>query len=607
MRQNPETQVRRWVGSIGLAAAVGIAYFLAARLSLALLTKPEGVAVFWPASGVAAGVLIALGPRARWPVVVGTMAATIAANLLGDRNLWGSILFALCNAGEAVLTAWFIQHYFGAGFRLGKLRNVLGLVAAAAIGTAASGIGGTVGFKLFHNADAPLLTTWQHWFASDGLGIITVAPLLIELAASARDRPSRSELIEGVLAVVALALVCALAIFQRWELLATIGPIALLFVPLLWLAARCRPVFAAAAAFIVNLSIVSTTTFGIGYFGNPGLPIAERVLAAQLSILLVTLGALILAALFAEIRDKRRLAEAALQASETQRYLIETERLAALGGLVAGVAHEINSPVGTSLTVASTLAHRCANFAEQIAAGPVRRSSLAEFADSCRDAADQLVTNLQRAGELIQSFKQVAVDGSNADRRPFDLKLVTEQVVTSVRPGLPKYRDSVTLEMPSDIILNSYPGAYGQVLTNLIFNAVTHGFADKPGGNVLIKARRLATGQVEVTFSDDGSGIPEEIQRHVFDPFFTTRRAQGSTGLGLNIVHNLVAQQLGGTITLVSAPDKGTTFCMMLPLVAPDHAEPTIAAGRSPTMQRRGRRGKDDAEAASASHHSGRL
>ena len=570
----------RWVGSIGLAVAVGIAYFVAARLSLALLTKPEGVAVFWPAAGVSAGVLIALGSRARWPVVVGTMAATIVANLFGDRNLWSAVLFALCNAGEAVLAAWFIEHYFGSDFRLDKLRNVLGLVAAAIIGTAVSGIGGAVTFKLFHSTTTPLLTTWQHWFASDGLGIITVAPLLIELASSSRDRLSRSELIEGVLAVAALALVCGLGIFQRWELLATVGPVTLLFAPLLWLAARCRPVFASAAAFIVSLSIVWTTTFGIGYFGNPALSMAERIMAAQVSILLVTVGALVLAALFAEIRDKRRAAEAALHASETQRYLIETQRLAALGSLVAGVAHEINTPVGTSLTVASTLAHRFANFADQIVSGEVRRSLLTEFADACRDAANQLVANLQRAGELIQSFKQVAADRSHADRRSFDLKLVTEQIVASVRPGLPKSRDSLALEIPSDITLNSYPGAYGQVLTNLIFNAVTHGFADGPGGHILIKARRLGTEQVEIIFSDDGSGIPEEVQRHVFDPFFTTRRAQGNTGLGLYIVHNLVTQQLGGTITLVSALGKGTTIYMTLPLLAPGQAEPTSTAGR---------------------------
>ena len=129
--------------------------------------------------------------------------------------------------------------------------------------------------------------------------------------------------------------------------------------------------------------------------------------------------------------------------------------------------------------------------------------------------------------------------------------------------------------MPSDITLDSYPGAYGQVLTNLIFNAVTHGFTDGPGGHMLIKARRLGMEQVEIIFSDDGSGIPEEVQRHVFDPFFTTRRAQGRTGLGLYIVHNLVTQQLGGRITLVSALGKGTTIYMTLPLLAPGQAAPT--------------------------------
>jgi len=582
-RREPSTGVdlTRWVGLIALAAAVGISYFLAARLSLALLTKPEGVAVFWPAAGVAAGVLIALGPRARWPVVAGTMAATIVANLFGDRNLWSAILFAVCNAGEAVLAAWLIERVYGAGFRVGRLRNVLGLFAAAIVGTAVSAIGGTIGIKLFHNADAPLFTTWQHWFASDALGIVTVAPLLIELASLSRDRLSRSEIVEGVLSVVALALVCGLAIFQRWELLATIGPVALLFAPLLWLAARCRPIFASAAAFIVSLSIVWTTTFGIGFFGNPALSITDRVFGAQASILLVTLSALVLAALFAENRDRRRLAEIALQASETQRYLIETERLAALGGLVAGVSHEINTPVGTSLTVASSLAHRCAVFAEQIAVGEVRRSQLDEFADSCRDASNQLVANLQRAGELIQSFKQVAVDRSHADRRTFDLKVVTEQIVASVRPGLPKpRRDSIALEIPAQVTLYSYPGAYGQVLTNLIFNAFTHGFPDGRDGRVLIKAREVGTDQVEITFSDGGIGIPGDVQRHVFDPFFTTNRAQGNTGLGLYIVHNLVTQHLGGTITLVSAPGKGTTICMTLPLNAPGHAEPAVMAGR---------------------------
>ena len=468
-----------------------------------------------------------------------------------------------------MLTASLIGLYFGSDFRLSKLRNVLGLAAAAIIGTAASGIGGALAFKLFHSTTTPILTIWQHWFASDGLGIITVAPVLIELGWAARDRPSLSELVEGALAVAALALVSGLAIFLQSELLTTVGPVAVMFAPLLWLAARCQPVFAAAAAFIVSLSIVWTTTFGIGYFGNPGLSMNERVLAAQFSILLVTIGTSVLAALFAEIRDKRRLAEAALHASETQRYLIETEKLAALGSLVAGVAHEISSPIGTSLTVASTLAKRSADFTGQIASGQVRRALLVEFADGSRGAAEQLVANLQRAGGLIQSFKQVAVDRSSDDRRAFDLKLATEQVIASVRSRLLKSQSSLAIEMPSDIIMDSFPGPYGQVLTNLIFNAVTHGFTDGPGGHMLIKARRLGMDQVEITFADNGSGVPEEVQRRVFDPFFTTRRAQGSTGLGLYIVHNLVTQQLGGKITLVSALGKGTTICMTLPLLAP--------------------------------------
>jgi signal transduction histidine kinase len=457
---------------------------------------------------------------------------------------------------------------------------VLGLVGAAMLGTAVSGVGGAIAYRLFHSTTTSMLTTWQHWFASDGLGILAVAPLLIELAAASRDRPSLSELIEGILAVAALALASGLAIFLQSELLATVGPVAVLFAPLLWLAARCRPVFAAAAAFIVSLSVVWTTTFGIGYFGNPGPLATDRIMAAQVSILLVTVGASVLAALFAEIRDKRRLAEAALHASETQRYLIETEKLAALGGLVAGVAHEISSPIGTSLTVASTLMHRSADFADQIASGKVRRTQLGDFADSCRGATEQLVANLQRAGGLIQSFKQVAVDRSSEDRRTFDLKVATEQVVASVRSRLLKSQSSLAIEIPSDVIMDSFPGPYGQVLTNLIFNAITHGFADTRGGHILIRARRLGQEQVEITFADDGCGIPEEVQRQVFNPFFTTGRAQGSTGLGLYIVHNLVTQQLGGRITLVSAPGKGTTIIMKLPLLAPGKAEPTSAAAR---------------------------
>jgi PAS domain S-box-containing protein len=301
-RRRMAVPTRQWISAIGLAVAVGIAYFLAARLSLSLLTKPDGVAVFWPASGVAAGVLIALGPGARWPVTIGAMAATIVANLLGDRTFAGAITFALCNAGEAILMAGLIERQFGSDFSLDRLRHVLGLLAAAVFGAAVSGVGGVLGFKLFHGSTAPTLTIWLHWFASDALGMVTVAPLLIGIAAAVRDPPPQSEVIEGALALVAITMMSALVIFLPREPWATVVPIALLFPLLLWLAARCGPAFAAAAAFIVALTIVWTTTFGIGYFGDPDLPIADRILGAQAGILTTSLCTLVLAALFAERR-----------------------------------------------------------------------------------------------------------------------------------------------------------------------------------------------------------------------------------------------------------------------------------------------------------------
>jgi signal transduction histidine kinase len=270
---------------------------------------------------------------------------------------------------------------------------------------------------------------------------------------------------------------------------------------------------------------------------------------------------------------KRRQVEAALHESETQRFLIEAERLAALGSLVAGVAHEISSPVGTSLTIASSLARRSVAFAEHVASGQVRRSILSEFTDHCRDATGQLVANLRRAGELIQSFKQVAVDRSHADRRTFDLKVATEQIVASVRPGLQKSRCSLAVEIPADIMMDSFPGPYGQVLTNLVFNSITHGFNGMDGGRVQISARRLNPGHVEIVVSDDGKGMSDEVKRRIFDPFFTTRRAQGSTGLGLHIVYNIVTRHLGGRLSLDSAPGNGTTFHMILPIFAPSEEE----------------------------------
>jgi len=271
-----------------------------------------------------------------------------------------------------------------------------------------------------------------------------------------------------------------------------------------------------------------------------------------------------------EMRKAKDAAEAALRnLRETQNSLIEAEKLAALGRLVAGVAHEVNNPVGISLTVASSLERKTAIFAAEVSRGDLRRSSLNDYLAASRDASSQLVANLNRAAELIQSFKQVAADRNYSDQRSFDLGDLTEQVVMSLRPGLRKHNLTLTLDCQPNLTMNSYPGPYGQVLTNLFLNTVAHAFPDGRPGEVDIKTRASGTDNVEIIFSDNGCGMSLEVRRRAFDPFFTTRRDQGGTGLGLHIVYSIVTNRLGGRLDLDSRPGSGTRVQIILPRVAP--------------------------------------
>jgi len=316
----------RWPVSALATVAVAIAYFLAARLSLALLAEPDGVAVFWPAAGLATGLLIAIGPAARWPVVIGVMAATLIANLLGDRNVGASVFFAVANAGESLIAAGLIERSFRPPFELNRMQRVVGFFLATIAGTTVSGAIGTIGFVLFHSTATPVSTIWLHWFASDALGTITVGPLPIGLASLMRQLPPRRALAEGVLALGVVAALCAGMVIlpnAPWtsELaIAALSPI------LVWIAARFQPAFIAAATFMSAITIVWTTTFAVGIFGDAQLPIEERILSAQATILAITFGALVLASLFSE----RRLHESIVM--ERERRLDDALRV---GGVMA--------------------------------------------------------------------------------------------------------------------------------------------------------------------------------------------------------------------------------------------------------------------------------
>jgi signal transduction histidine kinase len=538
---------QRWVSSIGLAVAVGIAYFLAARLSLLLLTKPDGVAVFWPAAGVAAGTLIALGPSARWPVAVGAMSATIVAHLLaGDQGILAFIVFALCNGGEAVLVAWLIENYFGSSFRLDRLPNVLGLLAAAIVGAAVSGIGGTAGFVLFKSSTAPIFTTWQHWFASDALGIVTVAPFLMGLGAAARDPPRRDELIEGGMALVALTVMSGLVIFLPHEPWAVAGIVALLFPLLLWLAARCRPFFTAAAASIVAFTIVFTITFGIGIFDNTNFPIAERILTAQAGILTVSLCALVLAALFSE----RRESEANLVRSNIALQGERENKLMNLEAMAASISHEVKQPLA-AIAVTGQAAKR---FLER--APP--------DLEEVRAALDAMVNDCQRASEILDNVR--ALFGSVAQRRrPVD---VNEMVLGALRvlgPELEERRIAIRTEfILGPPLVMGHKGQLQEVIINLARNAIEAMDAIKDRNRVLhIKTQRNDRDAITVLVDDSGPGIDPKMLDGIFEAFVTTKA--GGMGLGLALCRTIVERH-GGQLTATSDGKRGASFQFVLPI-----------------------------------------
>jgi PAS domain S-box-containing protein len=291
---------KQWAGGVGLAVAVGLAYFIAARFGLALRTG-SGVAVFWPAAGISVGALIVWGRGARVPVSAGVVIATAVSNLTIGRNGWLAVVFGFVNAGQALLTAGLIQRWFGSSLKLGGVSQVLGFLVASTIGAAVAALGAAIAIGLITSTGSPFIV-WRVWFASCLLGIVTVAPLLVGIAVAVRNPPSHRELVEGAARVVMLAALTAFVVSLPERPWSTALPVALVFPVLLWIAVRCEPVFSAAAGFVVALTVIWSLTFSVGHFGATSIALADRILAAQTIVLTGAVLTLVLAALFAERR-----------------------------------------------------------------------------------------------------------------------------------------------------------------------------------------------------------------------------------------------------------------------------------------------------------------
>lgn len=266
---------------------------------------------------------------------------------------------------------------------------------------------------------------------------------------------------------------------------------------------------------------------------------------------------------------EKNVAERTRQLRHTQDDLIRSEKLAALGSLVAGVAHELNTPIGNSLLTSSTLHAKTTEFAQKILDGGIRRSDLNNYLSAATHASELIEHGLKSAAELIASFKQVAVDQASSKRRRFHVNKVCHDVIATMMAKIRQAGLQISMDIPMQIEMDSFPGPFDQVICNLVDNAILHAFDGKNDGHIWITAALLDQGTIEIRFADNGVGIPEENMSRIFDPFFTTKLGQGGSGLGMNIVYNIVTDLLGGQIHIESEDNAGTCFVMQLPLVAP--------------------------------------
>lgn len=265
------------------------------------------------------------------------------------------------------------------------------------------------------------------------------------------------------------------------------------------------------------------------------------------------------------IERTRKLEESLMNLKKAQNHILQSEKLASLGALVAGVAHEINTPVGVGVSLATHLQDETKRIKNRYYDETMTKQDFEGYIESNSEITQMIYTNLTRASELIKSFKMVAVDRSSSEKREFVLRKYVDEVLTSLHNKFKKTNIKIDVDIDEKIVLDSYPGVFSQVLTNLLMNTLNHAFENNQG-QINIKGFLKKNNSVDIIFKDNGKGIPKEIINRIFDPFFTTKRGKGGSGLGLNIVYNIVTEKLNGSISCESTIGKGTVFVINVPL-----------------------------------------
>jgi signal transduction histidine kinase len=531
---NSADWIRRWTGYVAIATAVGAAYFLVGRLTmLGAVFQPDKSTLFWPAAGISSGVLIALGPRQRWPAVAGIVAGEAVTAQVSWNYLPLTAALAICDAAEALTIAGLVLRYFGnPGFALDRPRNVFGLLGAAVVGAAAPSLAAAIAKRLLLGPSIAALATWQRWFTGDVVGIVIVAPLVIEVTDTLRHPPTRREYIEGACALLSLALVTSIIVSLSQETWRVLLPVAWPFPILLWLAGRSRPVFAVAGAFVVSSIIVWTATFGIGHFGDGARPLGDRAPEAQMAILFLAVSAYVLAALFAE----RRESEAVLARANA---MLERERNSKLMNVevtAAAIAHELRQPL------AAIVANADASLGFLTKASP----DLIQV----KEALNDIIADGRRTSDAFDGIRAL-FRNVNERREQIDVNEICREVLRAMRIELNDHGITVVSELSPEMPpIQGNRGQLQQVIFNLAHNAV-EAMGNTTGQPRVLRliTQREDRRRIVVRVQDTGPGIAPEQLEQIFNTFATTK-PQG-TGLGLAICRVIVDRH-GGELSAFS-------------------------------------------------------
>ncbi|WDE11761.1 YfiR/HmsC family protein [Thalassomonas haliotis] len=298
----------------------------------------------------------------------------------------------------------------------------------------------------------------------------------------------------------------------------------------------------------------------------------QTYLAITTVLVLVALGVSVLVVLLF-IKNKKTtavLSSTLHNLKDTQEQLIQSEKLASLGTLTAGIAHEINTPLGIAVTSTSMGMESTQAIRQQFTSGKLTKSKMEKYFSGIEQSSKMNTQALERVIDLLNNFKQVAADQVVGEAREINLHHYIEEVMSTLFAEMKKYQVQYQFSGDTQACITTIPGAFAQVLTNLVTNSLKHGFEHKNSGVIAIRLEKLAAGGVKLIYQDDGHGMSQEVQKNIYEPFFTTKRNMGGTGLGMNIVYNIISKNLAGEITIKSAPEQGVTFTIILPQSVPD-------------------------------------